>query len=115
MRLSEIRLLPLPQLTRVADILFNSGNLSADLVVAPLDGSDTIALLCVKSALLFDRSFSGALISQRRLHRHLTLAHRTVVNFKAPIEVPQPQGEQLCRQPALLVLEGLIAARRRGL
>ncbi len=115
MRLSKIRLLTLTQLAGVSDVLLHSGDLGADLVVTALDSRYAIALLRMKGALLFDRGFGGALISQRRLHRQLALAHRTVVHFKAAIEIAQSQGEQLGGQPALLVLETLVATRGRGL
>ena len=111
----KIRSLSLTQLTCVLNRLLESGNLGADLVVTALDGRHTIALLGVESALLLDRGFGRALIGERRLHGQLALTHCTVVHFKAAVEITQSQREQFGGQSPLLLLERLIAARRRSL
>src|ERR1700729_1590860 len=107
MRFVEVRPLTLTQFACMANVLLEAGNLSANLVVTALHRPYAIALFRMKGALLFNRRFSGTLISEGRLHRKLSLTHRTVVNFRTAVEITQPQREQLGGQPALLLLESL--------
>src|SRR5690242_3260058 len=109
MCLGEIRSLTLAQLARVLNRLLEPRYLCADLVVACLHCRNVIALLGVEGALLLDRRFGGSLISERGLHRHLTLTHGAVVHLSAAVQIAQLQREQLGREAPLLLLETLIA------
>src|SRR5882757_9556110 len=115
MGLSEIRPLPFAQLTRVLNRLLEPRYLRAYLVITALDGRDVITLLGMKRPLLLDCSLRCTLIGERRLHRELAFAHCAIVHFGAAVQITQLQCKQLGGQAPLLLLERLVATRRRSL
>ena len=114
-RLRELVALLLAHLANVRDGLFGAADLRADFVVARLHGADAFGLFVLIDALRLDGGFGGALVGERLLHRELAFAHGAVLHLGAGIDFAQAQCQQLRGEAALGFLEGLVAARGRGL
>ena len=69
----------------------------------------------MKGPLLLDGRLGGTLVCERGLHGELALAHRAVMDLGAAVELAQLQSQHFGREPALLFLQRLVAARRGGL
>ncbi len=95
--------------------LSGARDVGADLIVAPLYRRHLLGMFGVDRTLLLKGRLGAALVSKRRLHRHVTLAYGAVVHQYVAVEIAHLERQQLRQCPAFLILERLIAPRRCGL
>ncbi len=113
--LFQILALALAQLAGVLDGLFGARDLGADLVVAALDCVEGFRLFGEIFARGFDRRLDGAQLGDQRLHRRVALAQDGFLRLRIALDGLQAQGDQFGVELALVLLQGLVAARGRGL
>ncbi len=114
-QLREFLALATADLLRVLDGLFGARDLRPDLVVATLYLGEGLAGSRVVQALAFYRRLVGALFGKGCLQRVLPLGVHRLPRTRLAGNLGESQGEQLAGQLALVLLERLVAAGRRGL
>ncbi len=109
--LRELHPPPLTQLARVLQRLLRARDLRAERVAAPLHLAQAVGLRDLVFALLVERRLGGPLLGELLLQHQVAIAHGTVVDGRAAVDLAQAQGEQLGGQPALVILHFLVAPR----
>ena len=113
--LLQVGALPLAQLARVLNALFDPRDLGARLVEAALNRAQRVGLGRLIGANALDLRLGLAQIREHRLHRGLAARGGRIAHSRLGVQTLQAQRQQFGLQLALLFLECLIAPRRRGL
>src|SRR6185437_8230914 len=111
----QVRALTLAHLARELDALLDPRDLGARLVVARLNGAQGVRLAGLIDANALDLRLDFPQIREDGLHRGLAALRLRIARARFRIQALHAQGQQFGLQLALIFLQGLIAARCRGL